>query len=107
MIFNFNVGRIHGYHSRMGVGRGSDGGHWGIRAGAVNSKRAKNVNSKLGTDQRTDGRTKLGVESRSTQQKTSQTQIGLNAMLRGLGQSYGWVGTVMWLSRGNDTHIVS
>ena len=35
-------GRIHGYPSRVRVGRGSDGeGHWGIWAGAVSSKRSK------------------------------------------------------------------
>jgi len=35
-------GRIHGYPSRVRVGRGSDReGHWGIWAGAVSSKRSK------------------------------------------------------------------
>ena len=30
-------GRVHGYLSRVRVGRGSDGGQWGIWAGAVSS----------------------------------------------------------------------
>ena len=35
-------GRIHGYPSRVRVGRGSNGeGHWSIWAEAVSSKRSK------------------------------------------------------------------
>ena len=50
-------GRIHGYSSRVRVGRGSDGGesHWGIWAGAVSPKRLKTPKkSKIGTNQQTD-----------------------------------------------------
>ena len=49
----FKQGRIHGYPSRVRVGRGIDGeGHCGIWAGAVSSKRRKR---KMGTDRQTDG----------------------------------------------------
>ena len=38
-----NMG-IHGFSSRVRVGRGSDGvGHWGIWAGEVTSKRSKTL----------------------------------------------------------------
>ena len=40
-LFGIEQGRIHGYPSRVRVGRSSDGeGHWGIWAG-VGSKRSK------------------------------------------------------------------
>ena len=59
--------QIHGYPSRVQVGRGSDGeGHWGIWAGAVSLKRSKTPKTKMGTDRPTDrptdGRTKPLIE---------------------------------------------
>ena len=59
-IFIIKQGRIHGYPSRVRVGRGSDGeDHWGIGAGAVSSKRSVTPKKvKWGsTDRWTDGRT--------------------------------------------------
>ena len=49
------LGRIHGYPSRVRVGRGSDGeGHWSIWAGAMSSKRSKTPKGKMGIDRPTD-----------------------------------------------------
>ena len=63
-------GRINGYRSRVRVGRVSDREcHQGIWAGAVSSKRPKRHVSKMGPDRPTNGRTKWGVESRSTRLK--------------------------------------
>ena len=71
-------GRTHGYPGRVQVGRGSDGeGRHGIWAGAVSSKRGPTDRP---TDQ-TDGRTKRGVESRSTRLKRSQMMKSLQVQL--------------------------
>ena len=53
-------GRIHGYPSRVRLGRGSDGeGYRGVWAGAGSSKTLKNAEKvKWG---RTDGRTDIAV----------------------------------------------
>ena len=49
-------GRIHGYPSRVRVGRGRIGGHWIIWAGAVRPKTAK-TKKKVKCDGLTDGPT--------------------------------------------------
>ena len=64
-------GRIHGYRSRVRVGRGHIWGHRTIWAGAVRSKNRIHEKSKSVTDRPTEGQTKRGVESRSTRLKTS------------------------------------
>ena len=64
-------GRIHGYPSRLRVGRGCIWGHLIIWEGAVRPKTTKkNKKSKVWrTDGWTVGPTKRGVESRSTRLK--------------------------------------
>ena len=70
-------GRIHGYPSRVRVGRGCVWGHFIILARAVspmtakkkNKQKTKKVKCDRPTDQRTNGPTKRGVESRSTRLK--------------------------------------
>ena len=64
-------GRIHGYRSRVRVGRGHIWGHQTIWAGAVRSKNKIHKKSKMWpTDWQTDQPTKRGVESRSMRLKT-------------------------------------
>ena len=62
-------GRIHGYPSRVRVGRGCYWGYQIIWAGAVRQKIAKTP-KKVKCARRTDQPTKWVVESRSTRQKS-------------------------------------
>ena len=51
-------GRIHGFPSHVRVGRGSDREcHWGISAGAVNSKRQKIITSSKNRNKSSKDRT--------------------------------------------------
>ena len=73
-------GRIHGYPSRVRVGRGHIWGHLITWAGAVRPRTAKNKKRTVWrtdgpTDGWTDGRTKRGVESRSTRLKIKSHSI--------------------------------
>ena len=69
--FHSKQGRIHSYPSGMRVGRGFFCGHLIIWAGAVKPKTVKKnkKNNVWWTEQQTDGPTKRGIVSNSTQLK--------------------------------------
>ena len=68
--YMYEQGRIHGYPSRVRMGRGRNQGHHIIWAGAMRPKTIKKKQKKVKcdgrTDKTTDGPTKWDVESRST-----------------------------------------